>query len=453
MDNKSVDGIKKLSGEELEKARKIVLDSIGETDKRKTGKKESGSPLFAGKRLDGISPGAARPAVKKDIAATEEKIAAPSAPLQPAVIKKSLANGIAQIEKTAEEAGAKGQKSALPASAVRERAGEKATDRPLPSERGESPKQKKKKNKAEEKSKKKEEEKKKEIKEEKKKEAAEKIKIEKEKTRREIREIKERKKLARQIWLARKKKKLSKLMGKLWESFCLAGKILIFSFVFFVVSATLLYLVFSFLLLKFNLDNEISRRITIYAPVPAVVTKIGFVDYYDYKKIISELGQESSNREELEPAARKAFIEKISLERLLKKYGISFAGRQMEEVEEEINARLAADKKLNEISYSRINKIKELVEAPQTGESFEEIGEKYGDGQGYIGQDNEFLRLAEKVRRLESGQISEIIITDRGYYIVKKENERLKYIFVKSITLDEYLEKMLSELRVWVLAD
>jgi hypothetical protein len=451
MDNKSVDGIKKLSGEELERARKIVLDSIGETDKRKIKKKEESSPLFAGKKLDGISSGAIRTAVKKDIAASQKETASPSEISRPAVIKKSLASGIAQIEKEFEEIKAKEKKSASPASADRMRAGEKATAHPLVSTRGESARKRKEKNKAGEELKKKEEGREKEIKEKKKKEADEKIRMKKEKEKIR-REIKERKKLARQIWLARKKKKLSKLTSEFWVSFRLAGKILIFSSFYLIVSAVLFYLIFSFLLLKFNLDNEISRRITFYVPVPAVVTKIGFIDYYDYKKIIIELGQELNNRQELERAARAVFIEKISLEKLLKKYDISFAGRQTEEVEKEINARLAADKKLNEIPYSRMNKIKELVESPQTGESFEEIGNKYGDEQGYVDQNNEFLRLAEKVGRFESGQISDIIITDRGYYIVKKENERSKYIFVKSITFDEYFEKMFSELKIWVLA-
>ena len=154
--------------------------------------------------------------------------------------------------------------------------------------------------------------------------------------------------------------------------------------------------------------------------------------------------------------SKAVFIEKISLAKLARKYNISLIAREQEEVEKEINVRLAVDKEANRVSYSRINKIKELVEASQAdgqaSESFEKIGAKYGDEQGYVSQDNEFLQLTEEVRQLEASEISEIIITNRGYYIIKKEDKRLKYIFVKSVTLDGYLNKMLNELKVWVLA-
>jgi len=252
------------------------------------------------------------------------------------------------------------------------------------------------------------------------------------------------------------KRKLSGLLDSFWKSFRLAGKILAFSALFLTVSAILFYLIFALLLLKFNLDHKISRQIASFMPVPAVITKIGFIEYYSYQNIMSELKKELTNQPELEQAARVVFIEKISLAKLARKYNISLIAREQEEVEKEINVRLAVDKEANRVSYSRINKIKELVEASQAdgqaSESFEKIGEKYGDEQGYVSQDNEFLQLTEEVRQLEASEISEIIITNRGYYIIKKEDKRLKYIFVKSVTLDGYLNKMLNELKVWVLA-
>jgi len=440
MPNKSLDGIKKLSGEELAKARKIVLDSIGETDKRKKRKEEKNFPLPGRKMLDGISSGPAGLASKRIVIIKNEAlkgkeasvISAPPAPLlrrpRPVAFKRSLANGIARIGEAARgEEGFRKQE-----------------------------------NKAEEEMRIKEERKRKEMEAQKKAEA--KIRVEKEKEKIRIKKQKEKtrqkrknqRRQARKRWLFEMKRKLSGLLGGFGRSFRLAGKIIAFSALFLVVLAILFYLIFASLLLKFNLDNQASRQIANFLPVPAVITKIGFIEYYSYQNIMSELKKELTNQPELEQAARVVFIEKISLAKLARKYNISLIAREQEEVEKEINVRLAVDKEANRVSYSRINKIKELVEASQAdgqaSESFEKIGAKYGDEQGYVSQDNEFLQLTEEVRQLEASEISEIIITNRGYYIIKKEDKRLKYIFVKSVTLDGYLNKMLNELKVWVLA-
>jgi len=464
MPNKSLDGIKKLSGEELAKARKIVLDSIGETDKkeeRKTlrslipplrdrdrqargGEKSFSSP--GRKMLDGISSNPVRSASKKIVItkneALKEKeapvISVPPAPLlrrsRPVAFKRSLANGIARIGEAARgEEGFRKQ---------------------------ENKKARKQENKAEEEMRIKEERKRKEAETRKQGEEKARRKEAKNREEREKERVRQKRKnqrgRARKRWLFEIKRKLSGLLDSFWKSFRLAGKILAFSALFLTVLAILFYLIFASLLLKFNLDNQASRQIANFLPVPAVITKIGFIEYYSYQNIMSELKKELTNQPELEQAARVVFIEKISLAKLARKYNISLIAREQEEVEKEINVRLAVDKEANRVSYSRINKIKELVEASQAdgqaSESFEKIGEKYGDEQGYVSQDNEFLQLTEEVRQLEASEISEIIITNRGYYIIKKEDKRLKYIFVKSVTLDGYLNKMLNELKVWVLA-
>ncbi|MFA4834240.1 MAG: hypothetical protein WC619_05385 [Patescibacteria group bacterium] len=505
MSNKSLDGIKKLSGEELTKARKIVLDSIGETDKKEERKtprslipplrdrdrqvplnevrgRQGGEKSFSlpgRKMLDGISSGPVKPVSKKFAITKEEALKgreglgkglgkefqekekeAPviSAPTRPVVFKRSLANGIAQIEKAVGgEVGAKKHLPAMHIRALQAGVSKKIRSWSLPGGPAGvfSNKQK---SKAEEIKKKELEEQKKEETGQKEAEAKARVEKEKEKIRIKEREEKigqERKKQreqARERWFLEMKRKLLGLLSGFGKSFRLAGKIMAFSALFLVVAAVLFYLIFALLLLKFNLDNKISRQIASFMPVPAVITKIGFIGYYNYQNIMGELGKELNNRQELEQTARAVFIEKISLTKLARKYNVSLSGRQQGEAEKEINVRLAADKEANEVSYSRINKIKELVKAPQAGESFEKIGAKYGDEQGYVGGDNEFLQLKEGVRRLEPGQISDIIITDRGYYVVEKENEKFKYIFVKSATLDGYLSKMLNELKVWVLA-
>ncbi|MDD5032290.1 MAG: hypothetical protein PHR36_04610 [Patescibacteria group bacterium] len=504
MPSKSLDGIKKLSGEELVRARKIVLDTIGETDKQEKGKTlrsfimpkrdqdrqavrpELGTGAQGGekkifssgrKMLDGVSSIPPRSAGKKITITKDEMLKGKaslakdldaesrkkekneekkeesviSSPPRPATFKKSLTSGIAQIGKAAKETELKKQESKKTITA---KAG-----------------QGKQKSEAEEEMRRNEEMKKKEMEEQKKKEAIKKkaeekeakakMKAEKEREKTRVKEQKEKirqerkrqRKQAREIWLLEAKKKLSGLFRGLGRSSWLAGKIIVFSTLFLVVSAVLLYLIFSFLLLKLNLDNKISRQAASYLPVPAVITKIGFIEYYDYQNIMGELKKELDSGQEFERVARRVFIEEISLARLAKKYNLSFIGKGQEEIVKEINLQLALDKEENEVSYSRINKIKELVSAPQVEESFEKIGGKYGDEQGYVSEDSEFLQLTEEVKRLEIGQVSDIIITDRGYYLVKKEDTRLKYIFIKSITLDEYLDKMLEELKVLVLAD
>jgi len=464
MPNKSLDGIKKLSGEELAKARKIVLDSIGETDKREKKKEEKNFSSPGRKMLDGISSSPVRLASRKIIIAKNEALKEKESPGKdlgaeyqkkekeaPVILpssrsvafKRSLSSGIAQIGKAAR--GEAKFKKQSPPRRDRKSKGAKKIRIEEERRRKEAEIQKKKEEKARAK------------------EAEAKIRVEKEKEKIRIKEQEEKirqerkrqKRQARKIWFLETKRRLSGLLGGFGKSFRLAGKIMAFSALFLIVSAVLFYLVFALLLLKFNLDNKISRQIASYAPVPAVITKIGFIEYYNYQNIMGELEKELNNRQEMEQAARAVFIEKISLVKLARKYNISLSGREQEEVEKEINMRLAINKEANKVSYSRINKIKELISQPQTGgeagESFEKIGEKYGDEQGYVNGDNEFLQLAEEVRQLESGQISDIIITDRGYYIVNKEDGRLKYIFVKSLTFSQYFEEMISGLKVWVL--
>lgn len=135
MPNKNLDGIKKLSGEELERARKIVLDSIGERDKRERKEKDISNFSLSGRKkmLDGISSGRVRSASKKIIIAKNEALKKKEslgkdlgveyqkkekeAPVilpssRPVAFKRSLASGVAQIGKAArEEAEFKKQES------------------------------------------------------------------------------------------------------------------------------------------------------------------------------------------------------------------------------------------------------------------------------------------------------------------------------------------------------
>ncbi|MDD5294942.1 MAG: hypothetical protein PHP21_03435, partial [Patescibacteria group bacterium] len=366
MPNKSLDGIKKLSGEELARARKIVLDSIGETDKREKRKtfqppnlvrdrqairpepkprdrgeeKNFSSPVR--KMLDGISSGSVKPAGKKivitknevlkgkenlaqDLGAEDKKEEKSKpvifVPSRPVAFKRSLASGIARIEKAArEEAGTGKRLPTMNIQALRTGRNKKTKSWSLP---GGPTRVLSDKLKSWSEDRKIKEEIKKERPEERegediaRKEAEAKARVEKEKEKIKIkereekirRERKKRRKRARKIWFFETRKKLSGAFGGFGKGFRLAGKIIALATLFLVVSAILFYLIFALLLLKFNLDNKITRQIAGYIPVPAVVTKIGFIEYYDYQKTIEELKKELDNPSELDQAARALFIE------------------------------------------------------------------------------------------------------------------------------------------------
>ena len=71
-----------------------------------------------------------------------------------------------------------------------------------------------------------------------------------------------------------------------------AIKILIFTFLISTCLFIIFYSAFTLLLTRFNVDNKGARFIAGYLPVPALISSIGMIEYYDYKDLLKQSNME-----------------------------------------------------------------------------------------------------------------------------------------------------------------
>lgn len=236
------------------------------------------------------------------------------------------------------------------------------------------------------------------------------------------------------------KKSINNIFNK--NGFKKAGKFFISIIFFIIIFIIIFYVIFSASLLKLGFDNNISRAISKYAPVPAVITKFGFIEYYDYLDILRDLNRNSDINLNL--------AEEIILRRLCNKYNVKSQSNLYYDTKDILSIKFALDMEINGISYSRISKIYDII---KQGENFKEVGNKYGDSFGIIYDidDNSFFK--NKTLKLKYGEITDIIVRPEGYYLIKKELAGSQYIFIKASSLDEYINEKIEHLKIWILAD
>ncbi len=225
--------------------------------------------------------------------------------------------------------------------------------------------------------------------------------------------------------------------------------------IFAAVVALLFYTVFALLLLKFNLDNPTARKLEIYARVPAVITKQGIVDYYTYKDTAAGLKTEYANQNNYLTQLQNHIARMILTEQLEDKYDIH--GANSADLTGKLNRAVVADNEINPVGINRTAKIKDMIDK---GGNFVEIATKYGDQldkADFSTLDEAKARFGETIGDLAIGGISGIITLDDGYYILRRyENAgaySYSYVFVKAITLDDYLGQQAGQLKMWSLAD
>ena len=89
---------------------------------------------------------------------------------------------------------------------------------------------------------------------------------------------------------------------------------------------------------------------------------------------------------------------------------------------------------------------------------FTKIAGKYGDKQGITNIDcskNSF-DCDENIKNLKTGETSKIIYKKDGYYIYHCYNKNdddnklnLSFVFVKGISFDEYIQKSITNYKLW----
>jgi len=252
-----------------------------------------------------------------------------------------------------------------------------------------------------------------------------------------------------------KTKKVTKSQGfSLIESLKLTVK-LFYNIILLMLLLTIIsYISFVFILHNFNLDNQTTRTLAQYLPVPALISEVGIVEYYDYQdariKLINDYldnYQVVPGEEILAEKVKEKLIKELVINELARKYNITPSNQTA------LNAKIALDQDINYTVLVRMNKLKQMIEA---GEDFYQVARRYGDDYNmgrYYNMEEAKNKFGLEVLNLEINQLSNIIITSQGYYLVQlydKQNDLLglKYIFLKAKYLDDYCREEMLELRV-----
>ncbi len=435
--NKNVDGIKKIDRGELKQKRKVVLDYIGEELEAAN---RASAPAPRSRNMDGI--------LKK----IKKKVIAPSSPKVSRTVDNNFIKD--QKDQLMREVGIEPEVQAgapktvqRPVSAIVKRAEEiqknneeikrvsrvpkKVNEDKLRQKRINDEKEKKRQEKLE-------------------REKWELEKREKEELQRKAEEKKEKQRKTRKKKAKKAKIKFFKLIVYILERGKKMYANILYYIIVVILSVVLLYLLFALLLLKFNMDNGASRAISSYVPVPALVTKHGTMNYYEYRDLQNKL----SNGED-EEEVHLAILKNMILDKLAEKYGVT--GKTYEELEGLLSDKIIYDSEINIVAIKRMDNIQKLIAEKN---DFVQVAQKYGQT-GKVDFDSASEAADEygdKIVDLKVGEVSSVIVTKDGYYIFRRfENKgvafALSYVFIPGKTLDEYVGEILGDIKIWSLVD
>ena len=416
---KNLDGIKKLNPEEIKRNRKIVLGYIGEKDPEiDKARKAEGRTVSAFNKVDGIKLNRisslklkAKDILEKPAPAIDNQADKQVKIKQEELVKKEIA-----------------EKARLEAE-------EKA--------KAEEDRKWREKLRLEEK----EREEKRIIKENE--------RLKKIKRAEEIKKIKQEVKLAKMGAAEKKKLKRRKaikffkknLNNKLRGFFSVVRRNFVYITLYLIVFLIIGYLVFCLLVLRLKIDNNIILGITRILPVPAVVTSQGIINYNDFRDI------KNNNYAGLNSVEKKSSLAKwVILKNLSIKYGLP-----INSFSEVLALAFAKDEDFNQIGLSRIKRIGELL---KNVDDIEQLS-KYADESSdviYYNSEDAAEKFGPTVFNLNVNQISDIVFSGSGYYIVQIVDDKngqlgIKYLFVRAKTLDQYFSEKLSNIKIFILAN
>ncbi len=281
-----------------------------------------------------------------------------------------------------------------------------------------------------------------------------------------IEQIKRQKKIAeKKAKQARRSQKIKAIwknflnfLGKLSYQLKTAGKQTVYIILVALVLGLLFYSILAVLIIKFDLDNNLARKITKRSLIPAFITKEGIVPYYIYKDLKANMADNFNSADELEQGVKLAIANNLVISNLADKYNLSFVSLNSEELKQRINERIVYDLELNQVAINRINKVKQMID--ENGD-FVRVANKYSDekGQININKENEnYYSFSQEVKNLEVNEISDIVVTPEGYYIFRCYDKKddfvaLSYVFIKARGLEEYLEEAITNLKIWSLVN
>jgi len=217
-----------------------------------------------------------------------------------------------------------------------------------------------------------------------------------------------------------------------------------------VLITLLLYFLLIVFIINFKIDSPFTRYISKYFPIPALITEGNIVEYYEYQDQKKSLSDQYESEDSLNMAVKILIMKKIIINNLANKYNVGTI--------DELKDNFIYDKSANQVAINRISKIREMI---KTKDDFVRVAVKYGDDQGkldYNSSDEAVSKFGEKVKDLEIGAISDVLVGEDGYYIVRRYEKdgsdfSISYVFVKAKTLDEYLSETISSSKVWSFVD
>ncbi len=458
---KNLDGIKKLSPEELKKSREIVLDYIGEKEVKSKAQpdieKKSAEPI---KKVDGVRLNPKAEMNKPEVSQPKKRIEA----VKEADVKKSEVNQ-AELEKIKAEAEKEKLKTAIKRQAEERK---KFLEEEKRLKRNKIEEEKQKKQLIIQKIKQ-EEERKRRLEAEQKRHAEEKLRQEKEKALREetlrmeaeerereliIRQERGKRRIKRAKKIKKFKKELKRKLIGGYNSVLAKKKILIYGSLFLIVIFVGGYFIFGLMLIYFRIDNSFSRKIVAYLPVPALITNIGMVGFYDYKDTVDQLTKGAIANNQIKQIAKKNLIKNLVYNQLAKKYNLDLKANQ---AEKKLADKVILDRQINQTAIYRAEKIYSLLSPDNDFEKVKIYADEYSASSNF-NYEAALENFGQDINNLSVGQLSYIIPASQGYYIIRINNEsdnnlNLTYLFVKAETLDDYINQQLAKIKVFSLVD
>ena len=202
----------------------------------------------------------------------------------------------------------------------------------------------------------------------------------------------------------------------------------------------LIYIIFVVLVVKLKTDNILLRKIDAYIPIPAAISTKDYVDYFKYIDASKFMEEEYSDG----PEEKAKIIKTIIYNDLIKEYNLT--GLEPDKAEYKLRQLIIFHPDVNQVSLARIKNIDRII-AENSDLSYQ--AKQFGDESGTIelnSTNENQLAFSDSAKQLDIGQISKIIYTNEGYYILKCLNKSnnsgtFEYVFVKANSLDEYINK------------
>lgn len=300
----------------------------------------------------------------------------------------------------------------------------------------------------------------------------------------------------------RRKKLKSKLSGLL-DFFRLFGRYFVYLLSFLLPLFVLAYFIFSFILFNFYPDRPVARRLAGAVPVPAIISTVGLVEFYDYLDVKKEIEYQLSAFENkkisqnvLAEIAKNMTVKEKLAGKLAGRYGLVVEEREVEEAFKQIlklnlsgrelettmqkvmgsyyhlgqerfkervirpkillsklATAIVRDKNLNARAWSKINEADARLKAGEEPGQFKAPDGYQASGLLYYSSSEIVKKFGAGVTGLKAGEISEVIINPEGYYLVKVQEITddlygIDYVFVKARTLDEYLSEEFKRVKI-----